>query len=113
MRQCTRCLCWKPNANFAKADNVSVGAKQHARCLHCRTIRSEVHERTAPPPATPRLAPSLHATLLRSLARAEFAAFLTRGARTIPRPYVHDATGAVMNRHASAGWDLTGPAMST
>ena len=112
MKQCARCQNWKPNANFAKADNVSVGAKQHAQCLHCRTIRSEVHERTMPPPATPRREPSLYAMLLISVARAERVAFEARGARAIPRLYVHDAAGAVMSRRASVGWDLTGPTMS-
>ena len=114
MRLCTRCANWKPNANFAKdVAKVTPGnATTHTQCLHCRTIRAQVLERTAPPRAVARIAPSLHATLLVSVARAERAAFVARGARAIPRPYVHDISGALTSRRVRVGWDLTGPMVS-
>ena len=114
MRLCTRCANWKPNANFAKdVAKVTPGnATTHTQCLHCRTIRGEILERTTPPRAIAKIAPSLHDTLLASVARAELAAFVARGAPEVPRAYVHDFTGALVGRRTRVGWDLTGPMVS-
>ena len=114
MKLCARCANWKPNASFAlDVAKVTPGnPTSHSRCLHCRTIRTQVHEHTAPPRAVKRISPSLHATLLASVARAERAAFVARGARAIPRAYVHDVSGSLVTRRSRAGWDLTGPMLS-
>ena len=118
MKLCARCQNWKPDANFEFSDVTKVtpgNPTSHTRCLHCRTIRTEVREHSTPPRALAKIAPTLHDTLLVSVARAEHAAFIARGAHAIPRPYVHDISGAVMSRRsrvARVGWDLTGPMVS-
>ena len=115
MKLCARCANWKPDASFAlDVAKVTPGnPTSHSRCLHCRTIRAQVLERTAPPRAVEKIAPSLHDVLLMSVARAERAAFVARGARAIPRAYVHDVTGALTTRRVRVGWDLTGPTLSS
>ena len=103
MRRCTRCACWKPDANFLTHDL----AYFPGRCTHCRTILAQVQTtstRGGKPASTnlPRgpekIEPTLDALTLAMYGAAERALFEARGARHIARPYVHDSRGSLIGR---------------
>ena len=106
MKRCTRCSCWKPDASFLNIDN----GYAPGRCTHCRSILTEMKTSvgrggrgipTNLPHGPEKIAPTDAARVLAMYGVAERREFLARGARRIPRTYIHDSRGSLIGKAAT------------
>lgn len=107
MRRCTRCRCWKPDACFLTKDI----AYMPGRCAHCRSILKEMRASTGKggqvvskklPEGPEKVLPTPEARALAAAGVAERLAWEARGARKVPRTYLHDARGGLVGRRTRA-----------